>query len=200
MTTRRFRFNPEKSVALPPPTEPEKGKLFLGRDDGGPFHVTELDDYMRGIEGYAGSHWNWELSKFEIPDRKLWGIVILLQGPQPSGRDVGHFVALVVDMEDYHEIDFFDPMGRSPTDYPDTGPDVIAFIARIIRERSPTMLLKVKVNKLKKMKCGEATCGIHVVQFLLDRLHNKKPFSTATGYDKRAFTQRKDDMNSFLEV
>ena len=182
--------------------KPEKNETEKKVLQGKALHILELNEYMKTIPEFKGAHYLNELSNFSFPSEKLWGLIILLPPPTPNGKNVGHFIAMVFDTLLYHEIDFFDSFGRDPFQLK-IGPEICKFIARFLLEKKPLLLLKMKVNTLKKQFESEARCGTACVQFLLDRLFNKKTFKEATGFSRKKMLNKEEEIiekTKFLEI
>ena len=198
-TTRTFRHDSLNggTVQIPKPLPPSIQKVFM---KGKAFHISELDEYLRAIPGYQGSFFLQDLKNVHAPTEPgIWGIVILLPPPTPSGKDIGHFVAMVFDTKDYWEVDFFDSFGRTPTEL-GVEKEIESFVDNWILKRRPPVLLKWKINTLKKQDYDEKRCGAYVVQFLIDRLMNKKTFKQATGFSKQKVLTTEKDINKFTEL
>lgn len=184
-----------QKVNIYEPEKPSSEKCFL---KGKVFHIEELKAYMSEYKEFKGALMLNELDNFKFPNDNLWGIIILLPPPTPSGKNVGHFIAMVFDTEYYHEIDFFDSFGRTPEKL-NIENEITRFIWRFIKEKKPYYKLKIKINKLKKQEKDEARCGTFVVQFLLDRLINRKNFQDATGFSRETMLQKEEDIANEMD-
>jgi len=163
------------------------------------FHIDHLHHYLSPLPNYLGAHHLRDLGNIKFPtDPGIFGITILLPPPAPSGRDVGHFVAMVFDTSDYHEIDFFDSFGRSPHEL-GISDEIGKLIQRFLSTVKPLFLLKLKINTVKKQKPNSNHCGSFTTQFLLDRLWNRKNFKKSTGFNTAKMLQRQTKIKTFVE-
>jgi len=189
---KRFLRKTGEEILLEKPTKPTTEKYFVG-GKGIAFHVEELGEYMKQFPAFKGALYLSELPKFKFPQEKLWGIIILLPPPTPSGKDIGHFVAMVFDTQFYHEIDFFDSFGRTPEEL-NVSEEITHFIQRFLKEKNPILQLKLKINTLKKQKNEENRCGTFVVQFLIDRIVNRKNFKQSTGFKREKMLKQEKEI------
>lgn len=159
---------------LDTPSPPLEEKKFIGYA----LSNDEINQYTSNISNFLGAKTFEELEKIKIP-QETFGVIIFI--PHGVGQ-IGHWVALVCDFDLYYEIDFYDSFGRSPKELK-IKPQLEAFVARVLKEINPKFLLKYKVNRMVQQNANESSCGSFCLNFVIDRLVNKKSFKEATHYN-----------------
>ena len=127
---------------------------------------------------------------------KVFGAIIntnpsTSDGSGTDGYKKGHWVSVIVDnRDDYKSIEFFDPLVKNKP-----SPELLGTLKHIAEKMDPTLMFKLKVNRVRRQAKNSNTCGLHALKFIEDRIKGK-PFTEASCYDHWKSTKKSTNDDS----
>lgn len=131
----------------------------------------QIDDVLKNMPSFMGA----------IPDSDVFKVFKKKAGKKSIFcfiPNVGfHWVALIFNFRE-GDIMYYNSSGRSLSETPILQKE----IQKIIKDKNPKILLKLKENLVRTQRSNSLNCGLFAINFILDILKNNKSFPKATGF------------------
>ena len=103
---------------------------------------------------------------------------ILLNLNSKSKKNIGHYIAIYIDLKNDLWCEIFDPLWKN-----NLSKKILLLIKSFLEKLNVEWYLKLKINKIQFQSTLSPNCGWFSIKFLLQRFNNI-PFKIATSYDK----------------
>jgi hypothetical protein len=132
-------------------------------------HMDDIARVMKQCEYFVGVFHDNNLSKIEHikPKHPIVAFIILYRG---------HFRAVYIDMIRDITLEYYDPFGKSPELI------IRKLLIGLIHNLKCKYYLVFKINSVRNQRINSKNCGLHCLNFLLDRIYNNRTFKEATGF------------------
>ena len=149
----------------------QRSQIKLGNG----LYDSEIENILKEFKsmGWSGVICSDELHLLK-PKKKMSFIMNTL--PRNT-KKIGHWISVYIDVKNDKSVEYMDPLGRNPDKKFNED------IKKLVDKIKSKELLKYKINNVRSQRANSKTCGLHSMNFIMNRL-NGIPWIQATNFDK----------------